>query len=109
MELDVPVGQKINLAGVRAVIAFATNDCVLVIGNGPQLKQSLVKLRQPWEVVRANVHVVELKCHSAFFRLGYEPHSTQPMRIGAALTEILINVQLRSVRKRSLYVNIQNY
>ena len=106
MELDIPVGQKINLAGVRAVIAFATNDCVLVIGNCPQLKQSLVKLRQPWEVVRANVHVVELKCHSAFFRLGNEPHSTQPMRIGAALTEILIIVQLRSVRKHSLYVNI---
>jgi hypothetical protein len=50
--------------------------------------------------------VVELECHSALFRLGYEPHSTQPMRIGAALIEIPIIVQLRSVRKSSLYVNI---
>jgi hypothetical protein len=106
MKLYVTVSQKINLTGVRAVIAFATNDGVLVIGDGPQLKQSLVKLRQPWEVVRANVHVVELKCHSAFFRLGYEPHSTQPKRIGAALTEISIIFQFIAVRKNSLYVNI---
>jgi hypothetical protein len=50
--------------------------------------------------------MVELKCHSAFFRLGYEPHSTQPKRIGAALIEILIIVQLSSVLKCILYLNI---
>lgn len=106
MKLNVSVSQKINLAGVRAVIAFATNDGVLVIGDGSQLKQGLVKLCQPREVVRANVHMVKLKCHSAFFRLGYEPHSTHTKRIGAALTEILIIFQFRSVRNTSLYVNI---
>jgi hypothetical protein len=53
--------------------------------------------------------MVELKCHSAFFRLGYEPHSTHTKRIGAALTEILIIFQFRSVRNTSLYVNIKNY
>jgi hypothetical protein len=109
MKLYVTVSQKINLTGVRAVIAFATNDGVLVIGDGSQLKQGLVKLCQPREVVRANVHMVELKCHSAFFRLGYEPHSTHTKRIGAALTEILIIFQFRSVRNTSLYVNIKNY
>jgi hypothetical protein len=34
--------------------------------------------------------VVELECHSALFRLGYEPHSTKPMRIEAALVEVSI-------------------
>jgi hypothetical protein len=78
---------------------------VLVIGDGPQLKQGLIKLCQPREVVRANVHMVELKCHSAFFRLGYETHSTKRMKIGAALIEISIVFHHRSVRKHSLYVN----
>lgn len=70
VELNVSIGQKIDLARISAIVTISTNYGVLVIGNGPQLKQSLVKLRQPWEVVRANVHMVELKCHSAFFRLG---------------------------------------
>jgi hypothetical protein len=90
MELDVTVSQKIDLAHVSAIVTISTNDCVLCISNSSKLKQSLVELGQPWEVVRANIHVVELECHSALFRLGYEPHSTKPMRIEAALVEVSI-------------------
>jgi hypothetical protein len=68
MELDVSIGQKVDLARISPVVTISANDGVLCISNSSELKQSLVELGQPWEVVRANVHVVKLECHSAFFR-----------------------------------------
>lgn len=73
MKFDISIGQKIDLAGVRAVFTLSTNDCVILISNCSQLKQCLVKLGQSGQVVGANVHVMKLEVHSALFRLGFDP------------------------------------
>lgn len=72
MELDVAIGQKVNLACVRTIITLSTDNGVRLIGNCSKLKQCFVELGQSGQVVGANVHVVKLEFHSAFFRLGCE-------------------------------------
>lgn len=64
VELDIPVGQKVHLARVGAVITLTANDGVSLVVDGAQVKQRFVELRQPRQVVRADVHVVKLELHS---------------------------------------------
>jgi hypothetical protein len=66
VEFDVTVRQKVDFAGVSPVITFTADNGVLVIADRPKFKKCFVKLGQPGQVVRANVHVVKLECHRAF-------------------------------------------
>jgi hypothetical protein len=72
MELDVAISQKVDFAGVSTIVTFSTDHGVCLIGDRSQLKQCFVELCQSRQVVGANVHVVKLEFHSAFFRLGCE-------------------------------------
>jgi hypothetical protein len=75
MELDVAISQKVNFARVSTIITLTTDNGVRVIGNCSKFKQCFIELGQSGQVVGANVHVVKLEFHSAFFQLGYEfPH-----------------------------------
>jgi hypothetical protein len=73
MKFDVAVSQEIDLAHVGAVSTVSAHYGMLVIRDRTQFKQILVEARQPGKVVRAQVHMMELKLHSidSFGRLVF--------------------------------------
>jgi len=63
VELNVSIGQEVHGTCVSAVLSIAADHGVLGIRDRAQIEQCLVELRQPGQVVRADVHVMELEFH----------------------------------------------
>jgi hypothetical protein len=70
MEFNVAIGQKIYFPGIRTIISVRTNDGMCGVIDRSEFKQCFVELGQPRQVVAANIHVMKLEFHGAFFPLS---------------------------------------
>lgn len=63
VKFNVSIGQEVDLSGVGAILAIATDDGVRLVIDRSQLEQRLVELGEPGQVVSTQVHVMELEIH----------------------------------------------
>jgi hypothetical protein len=63
MEFDVPIREKVDLAGVGPVIAVAADNRMFLVGNGSELEKRSVKVRESRKVVRAKIEMMEFELH----------------------------------------------